>query len=331
MIEYTLELENDVLLNLIPFIEFLRRNENSDIRIIVNQESHDLRSSGVYDILELFNFKSVTIVTSNAVEQHPRYSIINTNWSYWLTRTQLYDFNNDYEWNQRKIFGCFYGRASAPRLGIASYLVDKYDDLSLVKVQFNNESEDDRKKFELTKIFSWDSTRLKALANFLENKHKYQSDHAAYNYTDGEYNYASNLNLYYKDIFVDIISEAVVRGHTFYPTEKFARAVLCKKSFIVMSSMYYLRYLTQLGFKTFNQFWNEDYDDLSGKDRYFKILQLIDHISGKSMSELMQMKKDMDKIVEHNYNLLVDQKFLTNIKKIDMEYSIPVTKVSYEK
>lgn len=305
MSEYTLELENDQLLNIIPLVKFLKDYEGKDISLSVNQESHCLNRCGVYELLDLFNFKSVTIYTLNSIENHNRYIIFNHSAFHWLRKARLKaNLTKNYLWNQTKVFGCFYGRPSAVRLGIAGYLTKNYLEKSLIKIKFDTTHEDLRKQFEMTKIFSWDVNSLTNI-DLLLSTIQLSTDHA-YNLQSGEYDYTHTLSNDYRSIFVDIISEPNNIGNSFYPTEKFARAVLCKKPFIVMAPKHYLKYLKQMGFKTFNSWWSESYDDLEAKDRYFAILQLIDQIASLTINQLEELNSEILSVTEHNYQLLVN-------------------------
>lgn len=310
MNEYTLELENDVLLNPIPFIKFCKENEHTDIKVNVIQESHCLTYTGVYDILDMFKFNSVTIWTCNALESHNEYNILNS-WTLWLDSVALNadSYNDNYYWNRNKVFGGIYGRPSAARLGIASYLHCKYPDRSLIKARFNYDTEDTRKRFELEKLFSWDPASLYRFELLYNNRHLYRADVMAYDVSTGKYYHNTELNTWYKDIFVDIIVEPTLFGNTFYPTEKLARAIVCKKPFIVLGSQHYLQYLKQLGFQTFKGFWSEQYDSLSVKDRYFEILKVIDYLGTLSTEQLIDMYNRIQPTVEHNYNHLLSQSY----------------------
>ena len=93
--------------------------------------------------------------------------------------------------------------------------------------------------------------------------------------------------------------------------------MLLKKPFIIMGSRDYLCYLRQMGFRTFSDFWSEDYDGYEGKDRYVKILQLIDTISKKSKTELNDMYWSMQYTLDHNYNLLLNQNYTTDITYVN--------------
>ena len=321
MSRYTLELENDKLLNIIPLIAFLKSNEGTDIELAVNQESHCLQFCQVYKLLDIFDFNSVTIYTDNIIEnsKNSKYNIVTNRWHHWLYKGGT-QFNRQFEssWNGKKIFGCFYGRPSAPRLGFASYLHKNYYDKSVLCVKFTDVTEDDRKLFDLERIFSWQPDILDLLASLIKDKVNIQYNFLAYNYSSGEYDFNHPLNNLYNDIFVDIIVEAHNLGNSFYPTEKLARAVLCKKPFIVMASKNYLQYLKQIGFRTFEKYWDEKYDFYDGKVRYFAILNLIDNLAMQSTNELDQIYKDMQEVLDHNYNLLIDSGYNKIVSKIDV-------------
>jgi hypothetical protein len=313
---YTLDLMDDLFENVIPFVKFCFENQDKDIDIVVNQESHCLEFCKIYEILDLFKFKSVTIKTANILEKHDKYRIERPYLYYhwFLHAFGEFDFDHDYSWNQKKIFGCFYGRPSAPRLGIASYLSTKYDDKSLIKVRFDPKTASGRQKFQLNTMFTWDADSLRRLTIFLEKFDQYQSEYAAYDYSTWEYDYSNRLNYLYNDIFVDIVCEAHLEGKSFYPTEKIVRSILCKKPFIVLAPLNYLKYLRQMGFKTFGDYWSEGYDDYGGGDnRYRKVLELIDRIASLSTDELIKLNTEISAITEHNYQLMTKKIYQTQI------------------
>lgn len=312
---YTLELENDRLLNVIPFIQFCVNNQGNDIIIKANNEGHCLRFSDVYDILDMFEFNSVQLNTFNIVESHPKYLINNTQWNYWLiTSQQKFNFNFDYTWNKDKIFGCFYGRPSAPRLGIAGHLAKYHDEKSLIATKFEFEGQDNRKLFDIQRLYEWDSNALELIFILQNNKKYYYNGY----YDRGHYhNGNTELEYLYKNIFVDIVCEPTSSGIAFYPTEKIARAILCRRPFIAMCSKNYLIYLRQLGFRTFHEYWSEDYDGFDGATKYHMILKLIDDIALKSCGEIEIMFNEMQNILTHNYNLLISQQYNKTVVEIN--------------
>jgi hypothetical protein len=66
-----------------------------------------------------------------------------------------------------------------------------------------------------------------------------------------------------------------------------------------------LRYLKEEGYKTFNEFWDESYDEYENHgERLMKIFDLIDYIDSKSIDELHELYEQMKPILKHNYDLI---------------------------
>ena len=72
-----------------------------------------------------------------------------------------------------------------------------------------------------------------------------------------------------------------------------------------------------MGFKTFFEYWDEEYDGYGPRIKFQKIIKLIDDLSNKPKSELYSMYQSMQPILEHNYNLLVSKTYNRNIKLVN--------------
>ena len=83
--------------------------------------------------------------------------------------------------------------------------------------------------------------------------------------------------------------------------------MLAKTPFIIQGPQGYLSTLkSDYGFKTFDQWWDESYDQLQNYDRIKKIYQVIDHINTLSDNDKLSMYADMTQVLEHNYQILQD-------------------------
>jgi hypothetical protein len=122
---------------------------------------------------------------------------------------------------------------------------------------------------------------------------------------------------FYPDLLIDIVAESFVQGRTFYATEKTVIPMLLKKPFVVMGPKCFLIHLRQMGFRTFYEFWDEDYDGYEPQQKYLMILKLLDTLSKKSIPELEQMYRDMQPILDHNYDLLINKNYTTVIDYVD--------------
>lgn len=84
-------------------------------------------------------------------------------------------------------------------------------------------------------------------------------------------------------------------------SEKTINAMDNYRPFIICAGPGTLQMLKDMGFKTFDKYWSEDYDTIvSNKDRMVKICETIDYINSFSIEELKEMYKDMEPILIHN-------------------------------
>ena len=78
-----------------------------------------------------------------------------------------------------------------------------------------------------------------------------------------------------------------------------------RKPFIILGSPNTLQLIKDLGFKTFDNFWSEEYDALyDSKERFEKVCETINFIDSYSLNSCQQLLVDMKPILEHNYNRL---------------------------
>ena len=98
---------------------------------------------------------------------------------------------------------------------------------------------------------------------------------------------------------------------TIFITEKTWRSVYYKRPFILMGNYGTLNYLKQLGYKTFEHLWSEDYDIIGNNDiRVDSTLNILKHFCERNTLEQLHDKIYSDQtqsILEHNYNLFCSQ------------------------
>jgi hypothetical protein len=115
---------------------------------------------------------------------------------------------------------------------------------------------------------------------------------------------SSRVESFYRDSFVDIVTESRFAQPTSNYSEKAYQAMFYKKPFILVGPPNTLEYMKSHGFQTFSDFWDESYDtETNHETRLLKIFQLIDYIDSKSIQELRDMYNQMLPIIEHNWNL----------------------------
>lgn len=313
---FTIIPADDFIWNRDELIDYLVQNQGQRIQLSLNSEGCDCNIIGLYRLLDSFKFSEVEIITANMLESHNVYKITKRPILRFAVVRKPVD-TNYHAWNKKKIFCAYYGRPVWHRIGLASYLKSRFNEKSLVNLRGDYNNEDSRRLFELTKFFRWVPEHINEFASIanqlpllMEKIDRYSPDRED---TSG---FTEQLQDFYLDIFVDIVAETFTSGNSFFPTEKTFRPMLLKKPFVIMGPVNHMGYLRQMGFKTFNDFWSEDYDGLALKARYQKIIEIIDVIANKSTDELYDMYQRMQTILDHNYNLLLNKSYNQTIKLI---------------
>lgn len=94
-----------------------------------------------------------------------------------------------------------------------------------------------------------------------------------------------------------------------YPalSEKTFKAIFCKRAFIIAGPKNSLRTIQNLGFKTFDNFWDESYDQEEVPTlRLEKILTLIQKLCKMEATEIQDLSDKIASIAEYNYNHYVN-------------------------
>jgi hypothetical protein len=60
-----------------------------------------------------------------------------------------------------------------------------------------------------------------------------------------------------------------------------------------------------MGFKTFDSWWSEEYDDYGEEQRISKVQLVLEYIYSRSTDELLAMLKDMEPVLKHNRELIL--------------------------
>jgi len=280
--------------------------EEDSLVIDLNHEGPCAESLNLYkildDICEKFKIdsKRIIIQTSNPLEKNKKY-VIRYSSQVWLAKYPNFKFDSNKIFDQTiRHFGIFIARGNWNRLFLASTIFKNFKQQSIMSFHCNLDSNVNRGFDELCFIINTpDSVSLcydllKEFPIKLDEVKKYPVVNPEH----------LNILQYYNNIFLDVICETYFTGNTFFPTEKTARPLIAKTPFLLFGPKDYLSNLKKLGFKTFNNYWSEEYDRHAGLYRAKEIEKILLQISKKSIAELEIMYNDMLPILDHNKNLL---------------------------
>lgn len=160
-------------------------------------------------------------------------------------------------------------------------------------------------------------TRNKLLSHIEEgpsgNVHKFKS--VNYN-REVYYRHFPNLPDY-GDVFCEVLNEtrsdrefimAAGSPNMFMMTEKTFKPIAARRPFILSANGGYLNMLHELGFKTFDKWFDESYDnpELGLFESIDIIKKNLEFIESKSYEELLVIYNEMKPILDHNYTRMLE-------------------------
>jgi hypothetical protein len=125
----------------------------------------------------------------------------------------------------------------------------------------------------------------------------------------------------YLDSWVTLISDASFsdNDHTLFLSEKVFKPISCRHPFIIVGNKGSLKQLRKMGYKTFEGFIDESYDDLTTFERYDAIIESIKKII--NIEDKLSWYLSMQEILDHNYKTLQNSIFRENEAYKELEYA----------
>jgi hypothetical protein len=294
---------------------------DDDIVLDLNAEGCDCKDIGLYDLIERcskafdYDISKISIHTNNMLEHHDTINVKTFfTWALVKREVSFHPGNALPKKSPLMHFGRFVGRCNAPRLILSTYLDDYYRDKTLATFHYSPDDDYHKDHIGLESLINdFQVTNIESHARFLascprtlDRDYKFNFDSKDDYYSQMLSNDKTQFIARYADIFVDVVSESFYNGNTFFMTEKTCRPILCNTPFIMQSSTGFLKYLKKLGFKTFDRWWDEGYDEDPPSWAIKEIIKVIDHLASKSQEELQAMLVDMQDVLDHNRSLLIE-------------------------
>lgn len=125
----------------------------------------------------------------------------------------------------------------------------------------------------------------------------------------------------YLDSWVTLVSDASFSDldHTLFLSEKVFKPIACMHPFIIVGNRGSLKELRKMGYKTFEGFIDESYDDLPTFERHDAIINSIKKII--AIEDKLSWYESMRNILEHNREVLKKSIFKENTAYTKLENS----------
>jgi hypothetical protein len=130
---------------------------------------------------------------------------------------------------------------------------------------------------------------------------------------------------YYNDSFCSIVTETYSWEDIPFFTEKTFKPIMFYQPFLLHSNPNSFDYLRDLGFKTFEKWIDQSYDQYIGRKRFEAMLRVILDMSSWSLEKINDIYLDMLPILEYNHNHLMStfvEQYDNDIDKIKQDIRV---------
>ena len=118
----------------------------------------------------------------------------------------------------------------------------------------------------------------------------------------------------YLKSFCAVVTESFFAMPTGIVSEKVLNAIKLGRPFVVVAPPNTLEYMHKLGFRTFERFWDENYDsETNHEKRLLKIFEILDYINSMDIDQLKVWYSNMEDIINHNTRVVTHLKEKGNI------------------
>jgi hypothetical protein len=309
-------------------LEFIKNLENTDpteiIVLNVNTEGPSLESIGVRSIVDAWlakhNRAPETIFINNwanGAENVPYKKLHQNNFSHFFKFSQNYWPKDIVSTNnESKLFGLFLGRRTIARNSILYHVANNWSEyflMSVMKTKNPNpwpHNKEGAVNLEIMdqwiapdnqpKVVDWISTcNIPSLDN-----RSVQDQYTVVERSSAECN--QSLLTHYNRFNIELVCESYTIGDTFFPTEKTVRPISAGKPMIVYGPKSFLVRLRSLGFRTYFDYWSEDYDRLEGPARWHAIQKVIERLINLPDSQISELLAKAQEVAVYNRQHLAE-------------------------
>jgi nucleoside-diphosphate-sugar epimerase len=121
-------------------------------------------------------------------------------------------------------------------------------------------------------------------------------------------NWAANIEISdYESTFISVVTETLIDTSILFMSEKIWKPIVVGHPFILLGNVNTLSYLKDQGYKTFEKWIDESYDQEPDHHKKIdKVIKELNKFKSKSLEELMKIRKEMYEVCIFNRNKFVE-------------------------
>lgn len=136
------------------------------------------------------------------------------------------------------------------------------------------------------------------------------------NLSDKHYAAKQHQGLAFQQALVYVGLESVINCPEPFINEISFKGIQIKRPFIIFGTKGVIKHLKSLGFKTFDQYWSEEYDNID--DMESRVDAIIDILENLPINQMQDLIQDMLPILEYNFNHYKNYFAAQELKKISI-------------
>lgn len=314
-----IQVTGDHWLNRLEFLENLEKADPNEIIVLnVNTEGPSLESIGVRALVDAWltkhNRSPNTVFINNwanGAEQVPYKKLHENNFSHFFSYSRNYWPTDIVPGDKEsKLFGLFIGRRTISRNSILYHVANNWADHFLLSVMTSRnpnpwpQNKEGAVNLEIMDEWIGPDDRSKVIDWISQcnipsiDSRSVQDQYAVREQSAAECN--RSLLTHYHRFNVELVCESYTIGDTFFPTEKTVRPISAGKPILVYGPKSFLGRLKSLGFRTYNDCWSEDYDQLEGPARWQALQQVIEGLINLPVAQRTQLIEQAQEIAVYN-------------------------------
>jgi hypothetical protein len=103
------------------------------------------------------------------------------------------------------------------------------------------------------------------------------------------------------------VTETLTEKDVVFITEKTYKPIYVCQPFIIVGNTYTLKKMKELGFKTFDKWWDESYDnELDFETKMNKITKVLEEISTWDFEKCYKIREEMKEVLIYNYKQMLN-------------------------
>jgi hypothetical protein len=291
-------------------------NKNHSVELFFDNEAPSMSETELpefFDTLTKFgiDLSRITVITGNLLESHPHVRIKKESTAmYELPEMQRLCDQLPKHKLIKKHFGMMVSRCTMPRLVLASHLYANYQQQTFQTFHWQHNNDYHRTHLELEPViheYGVNSVEFDEAVHLLKHSPLIKQPIQQYpilHPTDFQ-----EACVWYPDFFVDLVCETWYTGDTFFLTEKFWRAVATRTPFIIHGPQWTLQRLKQLGFQTFDQWWDEGYGEDPVHHNIVEIKRVLHYLAQKDLHQLNLIYQQMQPVLDHNLQVFKNLRY----------------------